>query len=1170
MEAEGQVDETRECQRVPHEMEYEFGSSALDDELAHYFDVDESGGLSLLPPTDELLHSALTTDEDVAETSLQCAQQKQHIEQMEAHTQMLREQQAYHRAAPAAETHEPAPVHALMPALVPSPVRARRASGRAVRRRGGQAAAATGDASWGSDKLSQAQRQAMIVQQRITMQQQAVQYQRKRSRYELPQPMHQPSPLPTAHAVPLVPTSPGAVQVMHEFSDGRDAPFPVAHLQHGSHAPISCGYAPDSFSGQHRAHHAPPTMSVRTHHAPHGHAAQVHSAHAHRQSASGLPTYDVSAAPSASVRAAMRRKRYAPTDGELGTRKAVKAGAGAQGKAAGYATAEARATDVPQHQSVTAASVYASDGVNYACIPPTAARAYSEPPSGSGYLSTDRDGCPPLACPLQAVAQPHVALPEGHTTKARQSQSKHKQHTLEQQRQAQRMQEHFRQFEEQQRQAKQPVLVQAYDGHFTRQSHLTTFPPSSHYPVTAVTSPRAEVVIAPVRTVPRGAPQLASAGCAPLHLQKHRSSAQPSIPHHACADGRASSSVEVPSRHNTPDQPSPDPTGRAGAARVPTGRAQGGGTTAGRTHADAGKGAPLRPLASQAVSLPLSAKASARPLADSSSPQEELPQSEPGTSTEETVSSLVDRFIQNRRRRHGTIDAHLDEIAEILTQVDPVKFAFWGIEHRQCTGTAGEQIMHELGAEIQLAPDQLTALSRHREAICAEREALAHCCEALRRLRERVQVHTESFSHVLEELRSILTPVQVARFFVWVERNPQKVETLTMLMEQRPPSVGEEHQDEPSPGAGIAPSPSSFAEGGTHPPSVIKADTTTPMAVLQPGLQLVVVDSDAAAGGVEAAGDSAAMEVDSAAVGAVLGAGSSAVALEDGGEGPRSPLIFTASPADDVAAMSSAPLEATAEAEPTASDMCSSGAVAADTPAHTDPAEAFADAEPVSTPANTGSAADKAVPASAPAMLPPSTDEASPGMDGASVQIVLAHLTAERSMDGARPGSAPQDEANSKGQPAPLAVAASTNGPISVVQAISAPAPTAVPQQATVSPKGSRALSEAARGQAHEWSLSTEIAPPVLLENELRDPPVPCSVSVPQDAYEGLPHGQADDASPTNAAMHLPPPEEQRGRDLSAGTEPVMVASRSSETSEVMPEDMKPTEALGERLACAT
>ena len=104
--------------------------------------------------------------------------------------------------------------------------------------------------------------------------------------------------------------------------------------------------------------------------------------------------------------------------------------------------------------------------------------------------------------------------------------------------------------------------------------------------------------------------------------------------------------------------------------------------------------------------------------------------------TRDSVASLVERFVDNRRRRQQTIDAHLDEVDDALSQGNPVKFAFWGLDQDasfyQTPGSGPAKLLEVLGREIGLTTEQMLQLGTHRHAIRHDRESLSKAHALLR------------------------------------------------------------------------------------------------------------------------------------------------------------------------------------------------------------------------------------------------------------------------------------------------------------------------------------------------------------------------------------------------------------------------------------------------------
>jgi len=79
-------------------------------------------------------------------------------------------------------------------------------------------------------------------------------------------------------------------------------------------------------------------------------------------------------------------------------------------------------------------------------------------------------------------------------------------------------------------------------------------------------------------------------------------------------------------------------------------------------------------------------------------------------------------------------------------------------------------VLRALADEIGISAQQLGSLSRHRAAIRAQQAALQRCHALLARARAQVHEHVSASAAIMLELRQILSPLQVAKFLVWVDR----------------------------------------------------------------------------------------------------------------------------------------------------------------------------------------------------------------------------------------------------------------------------------------------------------------------------------------------------------------------------------------------------------------
>lgn len=156
------------------------------------------------------------------------------------------------------------------------------------------------------------------------------------------------------------------------------------------------------------------------------------------------------------------------------------------------------------------------------------------------------------------------------------------------------------------------------------------------------------------------------------------------------------------------------------------------------------------------------------------------------------VNATVESFVQNKRKRQDIINDHLDCILELLSPGENLQFAFGGAQtaepkatekqqqpaKRQRVDSIGSNLLEAVAAEIGLTPTQTEDLNRHRQNTQRDREILVTCEHLCNELRARISEHIVSSQGIMDGLRRILTPVQVAKFLMWVEKNQKSMEMM--------------------------------------------------------------------------------------------------------------------------------------------------------------------------------------------------------------------------------------------------------------------------------------------------------------------------------------------------------------------------------------------------------
>jgi len=101
---------------------------------------------------------------------------------------------------------------------------------------------------------------------------------------------------------------------------------------------------------------------------------------------------------------------------------------------------------------------------------------------------------------------------------------------------------------------------------------------------------------------------------------------------------------------------------------------------------------------------------------------------------------------------------------------------------RQRRDSVGTQLLDTLSLELGLTSTQVDALSDQKGLIHSDREIKGKCLQLIRELRSRVAEQISTSQSITDGMRRILTPVQVAKFLMWVEKNQRSMDLLNTML----------------------------------------------------------------------------------------------------------------------------------------------------------------------------------------------------------------------------------------------------------------------------------------------------------------------------------------------------------------------------------------------------
>ena len=142
------------------------------------------------------------------------------------------------------------------------------------------------------------------------------------------------------------------------------------------------------------------------------------------------------------------------------------------------------------------------------------------------------------------------------------------------------------------------------------------------------------------------------------------------------------------------------------------------------------------------------------------------------TPEEETeLQVLVNELMSDARERQMAVSSSLDRIKSDLSPPWQTKFSVWALcqddEFYEKPGFFRLLAYKEIG----LTEKQVHELRKLRQQMLVERENIAQCKREVEKLRRKTDAHLFGLSEQLRAMQSRVTPTQLSKLFVWVDKN---------------------------------------------------------------------------------------------------------------------------------------------------------------------------------------------------------------------------------------------------------------------------------------------------------------------------------------------------------------------------------------------------------------
>jgi hypothetical protein len=144
------------------------------------------------------------------------------------------------------------------------------------------------------------------------------------------------------------------------------------------------------------------------------------------------------------------------------------------------------------------------------------------------------------------------------------------------------------------------------------------------------------------------------------------------------------------------------------------------------------------------------------------------------------------------RDRKQAITFHLEQLKSLLLPNQVSKMTIWSLqqeddfydEQRNKT-TFGGGIWNLLCEELRLTEEQKRTLLGMRNEIRGQRKNVGECLRIVKELEKRIGENITSMGKQMAKIMSVTTPIQQARFLLWIEHNRAAVQVLNNIWEKK-------------------------------------------------------------------------------------------------------------------------------------------------------------------------------------------------------------------------------------------------------------------------------------------------------------------------------------------------------------------------------------------------
>lgn len=141
----------------------------------------------------------------------------------------------------------------------------------------------------------------------------------------------------------------------------------------------------------------------------------------------------------------------------------------------------------------------------------------------------------------------------------------------------------------------------------------------------------------------------------------------------------------------------------------------------------------------------------------------------------------LEAYVKDYRVRMRSLQANasfqLEQLEQDIAPSMPARFLLWGMTAKDGLND-GSFFLKILKDELGLTQTQIDETRKLKNYIKRDYELLGQCQKDVAKLREQVMTHFQSLNRTLESVERIYTPIQLAKYFTWIENNQWSVQLI--------------------------------------------------------------------------------------------------------------------------------------------------------------------------------------------------------------------------------------------------------------------------------------------------------------------------------------------------------------------------------------------------------